>query len=80
MSGHRSEQCWAASRHLPVACPLRETCEATTRERDALRSEVARLHAMNLALAERCTGQSEALTIRAERTTADDLRDGEGEG
>ena len=87
VSGHRSEDCWAASRHLPVICPMRTTCEAVSLERDALRveveglrSEVARLHAMNLALAERCTGQSEALTIRAERTTADDLRDGEGEG
>ncbi len=87
MSGTRSEQCWAAARHLSVICPMRTQCEATTMERDALRvevdglrSEVARLHAMNLALSERCTGQAEILTKRAERTSADELRDGEGEG
>jgi hypothetical protein len=66
---------------------MRRTCESVGLERDALRvevaglrSEVARLHAMNLALSERCTGQAEILSKRAERTTADDLRDGEGEG
>ena len=63
-------------------------------ERDGLRMEVSRLraksnsddvtiaelHAMNLALSERVAGQAEILSQRAERTTADDLRDGEGEG
>jgi len=66
---------------------MRRTCEAVGLERDALRveveglrSEIARLHAMNLALSERCTGQAEILSQRAERSKADDLRNGEGEG
>jgi len=52
---------------------LREKSEADD-------ATIARLHAMNLALSERCTGQAEILTQRAERSKADDLRDGEGEG
>jgi hypothetical protein len=71
VSAARSE-CWAASRHLAVACPLRETCEATTRERDALRVEVALLRKL-------ANGLTLEL-IEAERSTADDLRDGDGEG
>jgi hypothetical protein len=87
VSGHRSETCWAAARHLPVICPMRTQCEAVSLERDALRvevdglrSEIVRLHAMNLATTGQCIGQAEILTKRAERTSADDLRDGEGEG
>ena len=79
MSAARSE-CWAAERHLAVACPLRETCQATTRERDGLMAEVVRLRSLIDGMAERIAGQSELLTKRAERTTADDLRDGDGEG
>jgi hypothetical protein len=66
---------------------MRRTCEAVGLERDALRvevaglrSEVARLHAMSLALSERVAGQAEILSQRAERTPADDLRDGDGDG
>ena len=87
VSGHRSEQCWAAQRHLPDVCPMVRTCEATTLERDALRVEVAGLRCeiallrgLVDSLSERVAGQAEILTQRAERSQADDLRDGEGEG
>lgn len=71
MSAARSE-CWADRRHLSIVCPMRETCEATTLERDALRVEVAMLRKL-------ANGLTLEL-IEADRTTADDLRDGEGEG
>ena len=87
MSGYRSEDCWAGTRYLPVICEVRQTCAAVTLERDALRvanagkdAEIARLRALVDSLSERVAGQEEILTQRAERTTADDLRDGEGEG
>ena len=63
-------------------------------ERDGLRMDVSRLRAKSNSddaeiamlrglvdsLSERVAGQAEILSQRAERTTADDLRDGEGEG
>ena len=61
--------------------------QLSSREIDRLREksetddrEIATLHRLVESLSERVAGQAEILTQRAERSKADDLRDGEGEG
>lgn len=75
MSAARSK-CWADERRLPVICPARDLCTVIAADRDSLlainqtqRIELARLR-----------GIIDGMAERAERTPADDLRDGDGEG